>query len=129
MIRWHSLGVLPLLLTTLPRPDRPPGAAQAPATPGSCGFWESTTAESLADWLAVDGALGRLVAPPPLARNDGSLWYVSPVYLEGDANCCPSSGVRLWLEARPRQGRFETGLLLRSHEDSNGTVLGVDTIP
>jgi hypothetical protein len=57
-----------------------------------------------------------------------SLWFFTPIYAEGDPNCCASVGGSLWLEARPTGGRFETGLLLRVQEDSLGAVMSVDTV-
>jgi hypothetical protein len=57
-----------------------------------------------------------------------SLWYTTQVYRDGDANCCPTGEASLWLEARPLQGRFQTGLVIRTREDSTGAILGADTL-
>lgn len=64
----------------------------------------------------------------PIYATGKSLWYFTPIYREGDANCCPTSGASLWVEARPRNGQFETGLVLRVREDSNQVVIGADTL-
>jgi hypothetical protein len=64
----------------------------------------------------------------PIYATGKSLWYFTPIYRDGDANCCPTSGASLWLEARPRNGQFETGLVLRVREDSNQVVIGADTL-
>jgi hypothetical protein len=57
-----------------------------------------------------------------------SLWFTRQVYHEGDANCCPSANASLWLEALPRKGKFERGLVLRTREDSTGAILAIDTL-
>jgi hypothetical protein len=80
-------------------------------------------------WIPVGGGPQR--GPRwgrPMPSPGGSLWYFTPVYREGDGNCCPSAGASLWLEARPRTGRFETGLVLRTREDSTGALIGTDTL-
>lgn len=81
-------------------------------------------------WIQVSGGPGeaRETAGPMFAPGR-SLWYFTPIYRDGDANCCPTSGATLWVEARPRNGRFETGLVLRVREDSSQVVTGIDTLP
>lgn len=80
-------------------------------------------------WIQMAGGPGeaRETAGPMFATGR-SIWYFTPVYRDGDANCCPTSGATLWVEARPRNGRFETGLVLRVREDSSQVVTGVDTL-
>lgn len=80
-------------------------------------------------WIQMSGGPGEAREPagPGLATGR-SIWYFTPIYRAGDANCCPTSGANLWVEARPRSGRFETGLVLRVREDSSQVVTGVDTL-
>lgn len=66
-------------------------------------------------------------APTP-RRPGASFWYVTPIYREGDANCCPTANASVWVEAVPRGGRFETGLWLRTTEDSLQNILRIDTL-
>lgn len=83
----------------------------------------------LKGWIPVSGSPGTEGGPGRLRLSPGgSLWYFTPVYREGDANCCPSAGASLWLKARPRAVRFETGLVLRTREDSAGAILATDTL-
>jgi hypothetical protein len=49
-----------------------------------------------------------------------SLWYLTPIYVEGDGTRCPGTGGNGWLEAGPHHGRFETGPVLRIHEIGRG---------
>jgi hypothetical protein len=85
--------------------------------------------QRLKGWIPVSGGPDAETGSGGLGLSPGgSLWYFTPVYREGDANCCPSANASLWLEARPRAGRFEPGLLLRAREDSVGNILGVDTL-
>jgi hypothetical protein len=80
-------------------------------------------------WIPVGGGpRGGPGSGRPMPPAGGSLWYFTPVYREGDGNCCPSAGASLWLEARPRAGRFETGFVLRTMEDSTGVIMGTDTL-
>lgn len=80
-------------------------------------------------WIeAGEGPSARYDPNAPRYVPRRSLWYTTPVYREGDANCCPTANASLWVEARPHNGRFETGFVLRSVEDSTGTVLRVDTL-
>lgn len=80
-------------------------------------------------WIPVSGGPGSGGGVGGLALAPGqSLWYFTPVYREGDANCCSSAAASLWLEAHPRAGRFETGLVLRTREDSTGAIVGTDTV-
>lgn len=80
-------------------------------------------------WIQVAGGPGeaRETAGPMFATGR-SIWYFTPVYRDGDANCCSTSGATIWVEARPRNGRFETGFVLRVREDSSQVVTGVDTL-
>lgn len=79
-------------------------------------------------WIQEGGPPGESRDTANEVRTGNSLWYFTPVYLENDANCCPSANASLWVEARPHNGRFETGLVLRTHEDSNQTILTIDTL-
>jgi hypothetical protein len=80
-------------------------------------------------WIPVAGGPGKGERAGVLTlAPGGGLWYFTPVYREGDPNCCSSAGASLWLEARPGAGRFATGPLLLAREDSTGAILGIDTI-
>lgn len=61
-------------------------------------------------------------------HSGGRAWYWTPIYRDGDPNCCPSAHASLWVEAIPRGGRFVTGLWLRTTEDSLENILGIDTL-
>lgn len=96
--------------------------------PGSRGLRDGESLKK--GW--VFGFGGPEVGPVPPAAFPGtgrSLWYETPVYRDGDGNCCPSANASLWVEARPRNGRFETGLWLRATEDSARAILRLDTLP
>lgn len=80
-------------------------------------------------WLQTQGPPG--TAPDSNATRyltGKSLWFTSPVYHQGDANCCPTANASLWLEALPRKGKFDRGLVLRTREDSTGAILAIDTL-
>jgi hypothetical protein len=81
-------------------------------------------------WIRRGGAPVPIEAPgsPDSLTEGRSLWYFTPLYREGDPNCCGSVGASLWLEARPRRGRFETGFVLRVTEDSLGNAAAFDTV-
>jgi hypothetical protein len=57
-----------------------------------------------------------------------SLWYRNSVYHTGDPNCCPSANATLWVQAIPRNGHFETGLWLRTTEESTEAIIRIDTL-
>ncbi|HSB56139.1 MAG TPA: hypothetical protein VLD58_17380 [Gemmatimonadales bacterium] len=80
-------------------------------------------------WLRSFGPPGadRETAGPAYATGK-SLWYETPVYREGDPNCCNSTLASLWVEAVPAKGRFETGRWLRVTEDSNQAIVRIDTL-
>jgi hypothetical protein len=59
---------------------------------------------------------------------DHSYWVSTPVYREGDANCCPGAGASLYAQVLARDAAFRDGLLLRVTEDSTGVPLAVDTL-
>lgn len=78
-------------------------------------------------WIPVaggpeDGKGGFAVHP------DHSYWMFTPLYREGDANCCPGAGASLYAQVRAGNAAFHDGLLLRVTEDSTGAPIAVDTL-
>ncbi len=59
---------------------------------------------------------------------DHSYWMFTPLYREGDANCCPGAGASLYAQVRAEGAAFHDGLLLRVTEDSTGAPIAVDTL-
>jgi hypothetical protein len=107
---------------------------------GRLRCWSGPDFPNQAAFLGADEVLfkgwGQTLGPPGTETDSTrtryltgtSLWFTSPVYHQGDANCCPTGNASLWLEARPRKGRFERGLVLRTREDSTGAILAIDTL-